>query len=85
MIIAFAAVVERTAARYGAERGLRYVHMEVGHAGENVQLQGVSLGLGGVVVGAFNDRGGRGRPGFAGREQPMYLIPVGHVPGVPAN
>ncbi len=85
MIIAFAAVVERTAARYGSERGLRYVHMEVGHAGEERQLQGVSLGLGSVVVGAFQRPRGKSVLGLPGTEQPMYLIPVGHVPGVPAN
>ena len=43
-----------TRSKYGA-RGLRYLHMEVGHAAKNVCLQAVALDLGCVVVGAFDD------------------------------
>ena len=43
-VLVFAAVYERTTGKYG-ERGVRYVHMEVGHAAQNVYLQAVSLGL----------------------------------------
>jgi len=45
---------ERTTGKY-VERGVKYVHMEVGRAARNVYLQAVSLGLGTVVVGAFDD------------------------------
>jgi nitroreductase len=38
-------VYERATRKYG-ERGVRDVHMEVGHAAQNVYLQAVSLGLG---------------------------------------
>jgi len=38
-------VYERTTRKYG-ERGVRDVHMEVGHAAQNVYSQAVSLGLG---------------------------------------
>ena len=41
---------ERTTLKYG-ERGVCYVHMEVGHAARNVYLLAVSLGPGTVVVG----------------------------------
>jgi SagB-type dehydrogenase family enzyme len=44
----------RTTAGYG-DRGVRYVHMEVGHLGQNLALQGEALGLCSVMVGAFHD------------------------------
>ena len=52
--IVFTAIYERTTRRYG-DRGIRYVHMEVGHAAQNIYLQAVALGLGTVVIGAFHD------------------------------
>ena len=52
--IVIAAVYERTTSRYG-ERGIRYVHMEVGHVGQNLYLLAEARGLGMVVVGAFHD------------------------------
>lgn len=53
-VIAFAADYGRTTGKYG-ERGRRYVHMEVGHAAQNVCLQAVAAGLGAVVVCASGD------------------------------
>lgn len=68
------AIYERTTRRYGG-RGRRYVHMEVGHVGENVYLQCVSLGLGCVVIGAFYDDEVKRVLGVD--EEPMYVIPIG--------
>ena len=45
VVLVFAVVYERTTRKYG-ERGVRYVHMEMWHAAQNVYLQAVSLGLG---------------------------------------
>ncbi|KPJ51984.1 nitroreductase, partial [candidate division TA06 bacterium DG_24] len=52
--IVFAAVYGRTAVKYG-ERATRYVHIEVGHAAQNVFLQAGALDLGAAVIGAFFD------------------------------
>jgi SagB-type dehydrogenase family enzyme len=52
--IVIAAVYERTMRKYG-QRGVRYVHIEVGHTAQNIYLQAVSLNLGTVIVGAFDD------------------------------
>ena len=51
--IVLAADYRRTTSRYG-ERGIRYVHIEVGHITQNIYLQCGSLSLGAVAVGAFH-------------------------------
>ncbi len=71
-----AADYERTARRYG-ERAPRYVHMEVGHAGQNLNLQAISLGFGAVMVGAFQDENVKSILGLPQNESPLYIIPVG--------
>ena len=53
-VIVFTADYERTTRKYG-KRGERYVHIEAGHAAQNLFLQSESLGLATVIVGAFND------------------------------
>jgi SagB-type dehydrogenase family enzyme len=68
------AVFDRTTRRYG-ERGIRYVHIEVGHVGQNVCLQAETLGLSTVTIGAFRDEVVKGILGL--KEAPLYLIPVG--------
>lgn len=75
-VLVFSAVIERTTAKYG-ERGIRYAHMEAGHAAQNVYLQAVALSIGTVVIGAFDDDGIRKIMTMMDREQPLYLMPVG--------
>ncbi|MFO7945885.1 MAG: SagB/ThcOx family dehydrogenase [Armatimonadota bacterium] len=75
--IVIAGVYERTAGRYG-DRARRYVHMEAGHAAENILLQAVALGLGAVPVGAFDDDGVAEVLDLAADEAPLYIIPVGY-------
>jgi SagB-type dehydrogenase family enzyme len=74
--LVFSAVFKRTTARYG-KRGVMYVHMEAGHAAQNVCLQAVALGLGTVVIGAFDDSEVAGVIELPPEEEPLYIIPVG--------
>ncbi len=78
-VVVIAAVFERTTARYG-KRGERYVHMEAGHAAQNLLLQATALGLGARPVGAFNDAEVSRLLHLTGGEKPLYLIPVGRSP-----
>jgi len=75
-VLVLSAVYERTTVKYG-ERGIRYVHMEAGHAAQNIYLQAAALNLGTVVIGAFDDDGIKKVLRMTGREHPLYLMPVG--------
>lgn len=77
-VLVFSAIYERTTAKY-AERGFQYVHMESGHAAQNVFLQSVSLDIGTVVIGAFYDDAVRKVLKMSDREQPLYIMPVGRM------
>lgn len=77
-IFVIAGVERRTTAKYGA-RGVRYVHMEAGHAAQNVLLQAVALGLGAVPVGAFDDAEVHAAIALSADARPLYLIPVGRL------
>lgn len=77
-VFVIAAVYQRTAVKYGAERSPRYVHLEAGHAAQNLLLEAVALGLGAVPIGAFDDQGVQRVLGLPADHQPLYLIPVGH-------
>ena len=76
--IVVAAVYARTARKYG-ERASRYVHLEAGHAAQNIWLQAVALGLGTVVVGAFDDARVQAAMRLAPAEDPLCIMPVGRV------
>lgn len=76
LVVVITAVSERTTRRYG-ERGIMYVHMEAGHAAQNIHLQAVALGLGSVPVGAFDPKAAAEVLGIPASETVLYLIPVG--------
>lgn len=76
LIVVLAAVFDRTTHKYGP-RGMRYVHMEAGHAAENLCLQAVARKLGTTVVGAFDDAALQAALNLPPEEQPLALIPVG--------
>ena len=76
-VILFCAVYERTTGKYG-QRGIRYVHMEVGHAAQNACLQAIALGLNTAVIGAFRDSEVKMIANLPADEQPLYFVPIGH-------
>jgi len=76
--IVIAAVYKRTTAKYGS-RGERYVHIEVGHAAQNICLQATALDLGVVTIGAFEDAAVAKIIGMSPDEVPLYVISVGRM------
>jgi len=74
--IVIAAVYERTTVQYG-DRGIRYVHLEAGHAAQNLCLQATAMDLGIVTAGAFTDDQVKEVLNLPENEQPLYIIPVG--------
>ncbi|MEM1645834.1 MAG: SagB/ThcOx family dehydrogenase [Ignisphaera sp.] len=79
--IVISAVYERTTSYYG-ERGYRYVHFEVGHAGQNLYLMATALGLGTVAIGAFRDQDVKRILKLPPSVNPLYIMPIG-VPAYP--
>jgi SagB-type dehydrogenase family enzyme len=77
-ILVFSGLYALADAEFGAG-GRQYVHMDLGHAGENVHLQAVALGLGTVVIGAFRPAGVQELLQLPEGETPLYLMPVGRV------
>jgi SagB-type dehydrogenase family enzyme len=77
VMVIFAAEYRRCMARYG-ERGVRYTHMEVGHAGQNLYLQAEALGLACGIVGAFQDRVLSEILKLPAQHEPLLVMPVGY-------
>jgi len=78
--IVFTAIYRRTSVT-ASDEGKKYVHMEVGHAAQNVYLQAVSLGLGTVVIGGFSSDRAREILKLPENETPLYFMPVGRMRG----
>jgi SagB-type dehydrogenase family enzyme len=76
-VVVITAVYERTARKYG-QRARRYVHIEVGHAAQNVYLQAAADGLATVIVGAFHDEKVQSVLGLPADHEPLALMPLGH-------
>lgn len=77
-IVVITAIYERTSVKYG-KRTERYVNMEVGHVGQNIYLQAVSLGLGTVMIGAFTDEALKKALNLRDDEHPLALYPLGKI------
>jgi len=78
--IVLTAAYERTTVKYG-ERGIRYVHIEAGHVCQNILLTAVTLDLGAVPVGAFDDSTVQKLLNLPSNYMPLYVIPVGYPEG----
>ncbi|MFO7946575.1 MAG: SagB/ThcOx family dehydrogenase [Armatimonadota bacterium] len=79
VIFAWGAVVDRSAMKYG-DRAYRYIHLDAGHLGGQLQLAATALGLGSVNVGAFFDDEVNRLLGLDGlRETVVYLTAAGKV------
>lgn len=76
LCLVIAAVYGRTTGKYGS-RGMQYVHLDAGHAAQNICLQATALGLGTVPIGAFYDERVCKTLHLPGGVVPLYLLPVG--------
>lgn len=77
--IALAAEYDRTRRQY-PDHGERYVHMEAGHAAQNVLLAAQSRGLNACPVGAFDDAALADALELPSELDPLYLVPLGERP-----
>lgn len=75
-VFVVAARPERTTAEYG-RRGQRYVHLEAGHAAQNLLLEATAMGFGAVPIGAFDDARIREVLDLPADREVVYLIPIG--------
>ena len=78
-VLVMAGVYERASYKYG-DRAERYVHMETGFVGENVYLQAAALGIGTVMIGAFQDEGVKTVLALPKDEFPLAIMPLGKIP-----
>lgn len=75
-VLVIAGVYQRTTGKYG-QRGRRYLHIEVGHAAQNVYLQAAARDLATVFVGAFDDAEVQQILSLPLNHAPLGLMPIG--------
>ncbi len=77
-VFAIAGEYDRAGQGPGRETGLRFVHLEAGHAAQNLLLQATALGLGAVPVGGVQPEQVTQAASLPPGTSIFYLIPVGH-------
>ncbi len=77
--LVYSAIFSRTTDRYGERGRERYVCMDLGHSAENVYLQCVSLNMGTVAIGAFNNLKLKLVINMTKEEEPLYIMPLGKL------
>jgi len=75
----WSAIFSRAEVRYGSRGRERYVCMDLGHSAQNVYLQAEALGLGTCAIGAFRDADVVRVLQLPAEEEPLYMMPVGHI------
>jgi SagB-type dehydrogenase family enzyme len=75
-IIAVTAVLERATVKC-KERGVQYVMQESGSVAENIHIQSAALGLGTVMMGAFDESEVGLILGLKKGERPLLLMSLG--------
>lgn len=76
IIIIITAEWEITRRKY-KDRTERYVYLEAGHCAQNILLEAVAIGLGGVPVGAYYDKIVKDALNLKYGEDPVYILPIG--------
>lgn len=76
-VFIFTAVFERMSKTPDDPRAARSIHLEAGHAAQNLLLQAVVLGLGGVPMGGFDDAQLREGLSLPADRRPVYMVAVG--------
>ena len=79
-VFVFTAVYERSRAKLGPGADA-FVHMDLGHAAENLLLQAEGLGLAGVPIAWLDPDRARDVLGLPPDETPIYLVPIGRPNG----
>jgi SagB-type dehydrogenase family enzyme len=84
LVVFITGVFERMVFKY-SNRGYRFVLLEAGHMAQNINLAGVSMGLGSVNIGGYYDREVDRHLGIDGlSESTIYIVLLGH-PGQSAQ
>lgn len=76
--IIISGIFQRTTKKY-SQRGILYVYQESGHVAQNIYLQAVSLNLGTVSVGGFDQTGVDELLNFSEGQNTLYIMPVGKI------
>ncbi len=75
-VFLFTTIFERTIKEYG-KNAIPYVYLEAGHAAQNLLLQAVALGLGGVPNGSILDRHHQQALNIPEEENLIYILVIG--------
>jgi SagB-type dehydrogenase family enzyme len=79
LLLLITAVEERVTGKYG-ERGIMYMHMEMGHAAQNALLMATALGLATRPIGAMNDTRINSFLELPEDHWPAYILAFGTLP-----